>query len=79
MDHWPNWARARHYRDLATQALTDAERSAHQNMRSGFLHMAAGWLALAQEAERLALEPDEDDEFPKIERMNWQHAPPALR
>jgi hypothetical protein len=50
----PAAGRARHYRDLAAEAMRMAEAAATESLRAGYLAMASGWHALAQEAERLA-------------------------
>ena len=50
----PPQERARHYRQLAKEAIRLAEALTDKNLRVGYLAMATGWHSLAQEAERLA-------------------------
>jgi hypothetical protein len=44
--------RAQRYREFAQEALRRASRTGDPDMRAGFLSMAAGWHALAEEIER---------------------------
>ncbi len=46
--------RARRYREFAQEALRRASNTRDSDMRAGFLSMAAGWHALAEEIERTA-------------------------
>ena len=68
----PASERAKHYRELAEEAVRMAQVVSDANMRAGYLAMAAGWHSLAQEAEQLAraelerppkprAEPDQQD------------------
>ena len=49
----PALERARHYRELAAEAVRMAEHAKDDGIKKGYLAMAAGWHALAQEAEKL--------------------------
>ena len=49
--------RARHYRELAEEAMRMAEAVKDETLRSGYMAMAAGWHSMAQEAERLVTLP----------------------
>jgi len=51
MEHWD---RVRRYRDLAAQALEQAENCSDGTERATYLRMAAGWHQLAQEGEKIA-------------------------
>jgi len=46
--------RAQRYREFAQEALRRAANTHDSDMRAGFLSMAAGWHALAEEIERTA-------------------------
>jgi len=48
--------RAKHYRDLAADAVHDAEASTNPALKEGFLRLATQWHKMAQEAEQLAAE-----------------------
>ena len=46
--------RAQRYREFAQEAVRRASNTHDSDMRAGFLSMAAGWHALAEEIERTA-------------------------
>jgi hypothetical protein len=48
----PGETRAKRCREFATEALQRAAESASHDLRTGYLSMAAGWHALALEAEQ---------------------------
>lgn len=52
LESLPMAERARHYRQLAHEALKNAAGAAEGDLRTGYLTMAAGWHSLATEIER---------------------------
>jgi hypothetical protein len=62
--------RARHYRELAHEAVRMAEAVKDDTLRSGYMAMAAGWHALAQEAERLVAPPARAEKAPEQPEQN---------
>lgn len=64
--------RAQRYREFAQEALRRASNTGDADMRAGFLSMAAGWHALAEEIERTMIRtaPREDEAAPPRARSD---------